>query len=122
MTICLFSFLQKCTITSNRIATWVLQLQEYGMEISRISGTQNYLTDIISHNPAGLTPEHIKQLTRLRDIMVATIKLKIDSQVKKEQKELAAFQDKDSYIKTFKDHVTNQSAKYKTGGMQSQMV
>jgi hypothetical protein len=42
--------------------------------------------------------------------MVATVKLNIDPQVKKELKELAAFQDKDPYIKTLKDQVTNQSA------------
>ena len=69
---------------------------------------QNYLADIISRNPVGLTPEQIKQLTRPRDITVATIKLNTDSQVKKELKELAAFQDKDPYIKTLKDQVTNQ--------------
>jgi hypothetical protein len=101
------SFLQKCTMTSNRIARWVLQLQEYDIEISHISGTQNYLADMISRNPAVLTPEQIKHLTRPRDIMVATIKLNVDSQVKKELKELAAFQDKYPYIKTLKDHVTN---------------
>jgi hypothetical protein len=101
------SFLQKCTSTSNRIAMWILQLQEYDIQVSHISGIQNYLADIISRNPAGLTPEQIKQLTRHRDIMVATIKLNIDLQVKKELKELAAYQDKDPYIKTLKDHVTN---------------
>ena len=47
--------------------------------------------------------------------MVATIKLNIDSQVKKELKELAAFQDKDPYTKTLKDHVTNQSAEVQDG-------
>ena len=52
-------FLQKCTMTSNRIARWVLQLKEYDIEISHISGTQNYLADIISRNPAGLIPEQI---------------------------------------------------------------
>jgi hypothetical protein len=47
--------------------------------------------------------------------MVATIKLNIDPQVKKELKELAAFQDKDPYIKTFKDQVTNQPAEVQDG-------
>jgi len=47
--------------------------------------------------------------------MVATIKLNIDSQVKKELKELAAFQDKNPYIKNLKDHVTNQSAEVQGG-------
>jgi hypothetical protein len=55
-------------MTSNRIARWVTQLQECDIEISHISNTQNYLADIISHNPAGLTPEQIKQLTRPTDI------------------------------------------------------
>ena len=40
--------------------------------------------------------------------MIATLKLNIDPQVKKELKESAAFQDKDPYIKTLKDQVTNQ--------------
>ena len=62
-------------------------------EISHIRGTQNNLADIISRNPAGLTPEQIKQLTRPRDIMVATIQLYLDPQLKKGLKESAAFQD-----------------------------
>ena len=108
-------FLQKCTMTSNRIARWVIQLQEYGIEISHISGTQNNLAHIISPNPAGLKPEQIKQLTRPRDIIVATIKLNIDPQVRKELKKLAAFQDKDPYIKILKDQVTNQPAEVQDG-------
>jgi hypothetical protein len=47
--------------------------------------------------------------------MVATVKLNIDPQVKKELKELPAFQNKDPYIKTLKDHVTNQSAEVQDG-------
>jgi hypothetical protein len=43
--------------------------------------------------------------------MIATIKLNTDPQVKKELKELAAYQDKDSYIKVLKDRVTNQPTK-----------
>ena len=98
-------------MTSNRIARWVLKLQEHDIEISHINGTQNSLADIISRNPAGLTPEKIKQLTRPTDIMFATVKLNIDSQVKKELKELATFQDKNPYIKTLKDQVANHLAK-----------
>jgi hypothetical protein len=72
------SFLQKRTMISNRITRWVLQLQEYDIEIGHISGTQNYLADIIRPNPAGPTPEHNKQLTRPRDIMVGITILNID--------------------------------------------
>jgi hypothetical protein len=81
------------------MAKWVLQSQEYDMHISHISGTQNYLADIISRHPAGLTLEQIKQLTRPRYVMMAAIRLNIDPQVKKELKDLAAYQDNDPYIK-----------------------
>jgi hypothetical protein len=81
------------------MAKWVLQSQEYDIHISHISGTQNYLADIISRHPAGLTLEEIKQLTRPRYIMMAAVRLNIDPQVKKELKVLAAYQDNDPYIK-----------------------
>jgi hypothetical protein len=48
-------------------------------------------------------------------MMIATIKLNIGHLVKKELKELAAFQDKDPYIKTWRDHVSNQSAEVQDG-------
>jgi hypothetical protein len=32
------TFINKCTLTSNRIARWVLQLQDYDVEIKHISG------------------------------------------------------------------------------------
>jgi len=81
------------------MAKWVLQSQEYDIHISDISGTQNYLADIISRHPAGLTLEQIKQLTRPRYVMTAAIRLNIDPQVKKELKDLAAYQDNDPHIK-----------------------
>ena len=73
-------------MTSKRIARRVLQLQEHDIDIRHTSDTQNYLADTISRNPAGLTPEQIKQLTRPKDIMAATIKLNTDPQVTKELK------------------------------------
>ena len=109
------SFLQKCTVTSKIIARWVLQLQEYDIDIRHTSDTQNYLADTISRNPAGLTPEQIKQLTRPRDVMVETVKFNIDPQVKKEIEELAAFQDNDPYIRSLKDQVTKQPAEVQDG-------
>lgn len=47
--------------------------------------------------------------------MVATIQLYLDPQVKKGLKELAAFQDKDPYIKTLKDQVANHPAEVQDG-------
>jgi hypothetical protein len=59
------------------------------VQISHISGTQKYLANIISLNPAELTPEQIMQITRPRYIVVVTIQLNIDPQVKKEPKEFS---------------------------------
>jgi hypothetical protein len=69
------SSLQQCTLASNRIARWDMQLEGYDIQISHINGTRNYLADVISRNPAGLTPEQIKQLTRPRDLIVGRIEL-----------------------------------------------
>lgn len=104
------SFLQKYTLTSKRIAGWVLQSQEYDIQISHMSGTQSYQAYIISRHPAELTREQIKQLTRPRDIIVAAPGLNIDPQVKKELKDLVAYQDNGPYIKNLKNQVTNQPA------------
>jgi hypothetical protein len=49
---------------SNRNARWVLQLQEYDIEISHISGTQNYLADTISRKPAEMTLEKNEALNK----------------------------------------------------------
>jgi hypothetical protein len=62
----------------------------------------------LSRNPAGPTPEQIKQLTRPRGIMVRKINLDIDPQVKKDLKDLAAHQAKDPYIKGLKDRIIDQ--------------
>jgi hypothetical protein len=49
-----FSFLGKCALTSNRIARWVMQIQEYNLHIQHMRGDDNFLEDTISRNPAGL--------------------------------------------------------------------
>jgi hypothetical protein len=48
------SFLGKCALTSNRIARWVMQIQEYNPHIQHIRGADNFLADTISRNPAFL--------------------------------------------------------------------
>jgi len=39
-------FLQKCAITSNRIARWLITIQEYDIELQHIRGVENHLADI----------------------------------------------------------------------------
>ena len=41
-------FLQKCAITSNRVAKWLITIQEYDIELRHIKGIENYLADILS--------------------------------------------------------------------------
>jgi hypothetical protein len=38
-------------ITSNHVVRWILNIQEYDIEIKHIKGVQNHLADILSRNP-----------------------------------------------------------------------
>ena len=51
------SLIHRCVITSNRVARWMVQIQEYDLEIRHIRGVQNHLADILSRNPSGMTDE-----------------------------------------------------------------
>jgi transposase InsO family protein len=94
------TFLNRCTLTSNRIARWVLQIQEYDLEIKHISGVENHLADVISRNPGGLNETEIKALTQPREIMIATIDLGIDTSVNRKLRRLASFQENDPRIQS----------------------
>jgi len=54
------SFLHRCVITSNRVARWMIQIQEYDLEIRHIKRVQNHLADILSYNPSGMTDEQTR--------------------------------------------------------------
>jgi hypothetical protein len=84
------TFLNKCVITSERVARRILNIQEYDIEIKHIKGVQNHLADILSRNPTGLTDEEIRNLTRPDQILVHSVQLYTDKTVRKELKDLAA--------------------------------
>jgi hypothetical protein len=66
-------FLKRCAITSNRVARWMVMIQEYDLDTVHISGCKNHFTDALSCNPAGLTPEQVKPKGELNgDILVET--------------------------------------------------
>jgi hypothetical protein len=92
------SFLGKCALTSNRIARWVMQIQEYNLHIKHIKEANNFLVDIISRNPAGLCKRDTKELFKPKEFIVATIDLGIDNSVEKRLKDLATFQARDKRI------------------------
>jgi hypothetical protein len=73
-------------------------IQEYQVKIKHISGVKNYLADIISRNPAGLTQEQIRQIKKPRDIMVAVINLNISPQFKADLKDLERHQINDPFV------------------------
>jgi hypothetical protein len=58
------SFLNKCAVTSNRLARWILEIQQYDIEINHIKDTSNYLADILSRNPAVVSQAEIQKLTQ----------------------------------------------------------
>jgi hypothetical protein len=89
------SFLKKCTLTSNRVTRWIMQIQEYDLQIVHISGTSNYFADILSRNPVGITTEQLNQVRKPKEILVAAINLNVDVNLKKELKDLVKLQEQD---------------------------
>jgi hypothetical protein len=76
------SYLHRCVITSNRVARWMVQIREYGLEIRHNKGVQNHLTDILSRNPSGMTDEQTRDLTRPDQVMVHHIQVYKDKALK----------------------------------------
>jgi ribonuclease HI len=86
------TFLNKCAIMSNRVARWMVNLQQYDIELRHVKGTQNHLADVISGNPAGLDTTEIRNLTKPNVIMVNRINLNVDKTVCKDMKNLTELQ------------------------------
>jgi transposase InsO family protein len=96
------SFLKKCNLTSNRITRWILQLQEYDLNIIHIKGSDNFLADALSRNPVGLTQEQINRIGRPKDVLVSAINLNQDPNLKEVLKDLAKHQSSDLRIQEIK--------------------
>jgi len=67
-------------------------LQQYDIQIRHITGSSNYLADVPSRNPAGLTENELRDLRQPANLTVHAINLKIDSGVTHELKDLATQQ------------------------------
>ncbi|PNF35697.1 hypothetical protein B7P43_G17396 [Cryptotermes secundus] len=92
------TFLRKCSLTSNRVARWVMQIQEYDLHIVHIKGTDNFFADALSQNPVGLMEEGLNQLVRPKEVLVSPINLNLDPDLKKELGNLAKHQLEDPKI------------------------
>jgi hypothetical protein len=99
------TFLNRCAITSNRVARWMLAIQQYDVEISHIKGTNNVLADVLSRNPSGLSQDETRKLRRPDTIMVHAINWKVDNKVGKELKELGKLQDTDPRLKEIRNRI-----------------
>jgi hypothetical protein len=99
------SFLHRCVITSNRVARWMVQVQEYDLEIRHSRGVQNHFADILSRNPSGMTDEQTRDLTRPDQVMVHHIQVYMDKDLNKELKALAELQDTNEKLAVIKKRV-----------------
>jgi len=102
------TFLNRCAITSNRVARWMLSLQQYDIELRHVKGTQNHLADVISRNPAGLSANEIQNLTKPNTIMMNKINLDIDRSVCKDLRKLIELQMTDPSIQGIRKRIVQQ--------------
>jgi hypothetical protein len=103
------SFLRKCNLTSNRVTRWIMQIQEYDIQIVHISGAANFFADALSRNPVGITKEQMQQVGKPKEILFAAIDLKIDNTLRKELKELAKHQLEDVTLVKIRQQLMNNS-------------
>jgi hypothetical protein len=83
------SFLHKCAVTSKRVARWVIELQQYDLKICHIAGSRNFLADVLSRNPAGLTKDELRDLRQPANHILHAIYFDIGPRVKHELKDPA---------------------------------
>jgi hypothetical protein len=99
-------FLKKCVVTSNRVARWLLEVEQWELEIRHIKGVDNTLADVLSCNPPHYNTPNSTNLRRHNQIMVHAIELNIDNSVKRELKNLAVLQNTDPRLKTIMGELT----------------
>ena len=104
------TFLNRCVITSNRVARWLLAIQQYDIEICHIKGANNVLADILSRYPSEFSVAETRELSRPGTIMVHAIDLKIDNSVCKDLKNLGKLQDTDPRLKDLKDKISENTS------------
>jgi hypothetical protein len=99
------TFLKKCVVSSTRVARWMLEIEQWDIEIQHIKGSENTLADILSRNPPNDPSADTLDLRQRGHIMVHAIDLKIDKSIKKEFRDLAIIQDTDPRLQAIKERV-----------------
>jgi hypothetical protein len=65
-------------LTSKRVARWVIELLQYDIEIRHVTGTSNYLADVLSRNPAGLKENELRDLRHPDNLVVHAINFNLN--------------------------------------------
>ena len=84
--------MKNCVVTSNRIAQWMLEIEQWELEIQHIKGIDNTLADILSRSPLHYNASNTTNLRQSNQMMVHAIDLNIDNSVKRELENLAILQ------------------------------
>jgi hypothetical protein len=78
----------------------------YDLEIWHVRGGQNYLANILSRNPNGMTDEQTRDLTRPDQAMVHHMQVYKDKDLKKELKAHAELQDTAEKLAVIRNRIT----------------
>jgi hypothetical protein len=103
------TFLKKCVVSSTRVTRWMLETEQWDLEIQHIEGIDNTLSDILSCNPSHYHSSDTWDLRQCGHIMVHAIDLNIDNSVKKELRDLAILQNSDPRLQAIKGILTTDS-------------
>jgi hypothetical protein len=106
------SFLKQCNLTSSRVTRWVMQLQEYDLQIVHIKGTDNFFADALSRNPIGLSQERRDLVLKPREIFVAGINLGTDKKLTKELGNLSEHQLGDPVLLKIREELERNPSKF----------
>jgi hypothetical protein len=96
-------FLKNCIVTSNRVAHWMLEIEQWELEIQHIKGIDNTSTDILSRIPLHYNTPNTTNLRQSDQIMVHAIDLNIDNSVERELENLAVLQNTDPQLQAIKE-------------------
>jgi hypothetical protein len=99
------SFSKRCSLTSNRVTRWIMQIQEYDLDIVHIKGTDNFFADTLSRNTVCIAEGELRQVKKPKDIFVSAINPNLDPHLKRDLKDLAKHQLEDPKVREIRQSV-----------------
>ena len=102
------NFLKKCVVTSTRVARWMLEIEQWELEIQHIRWIDNNLAEIFNHSPPQCNNPNTANPRQRHQITVHAVNLHIANSVKGELKNLALLQNPDPRLLAIKQGLTTQ--------------